>query len=212
MHTFHLNLRSGVSHWLAAMLLLLAGCGAATVSSTFPTMEGLSRPDLVLVYNFAVTPNELDLKGGVASGGTGAQGQTKEEIEVGRAFAEALSSSLVGELQNRGIKAERAGGASEPGRDTASLKGRFLRTSERDGSSLVGFGFGGSSLRARILVFQGTSLNAQLVSEAETALPSNLKPGLGPTLAATVDSDAKRMALQIADRFADYYKRQGWIE
>ena len=213
MRTFHHCFGDRVSVWLAA--LLLAGCGAATVSSTFPTMDGLSRPDHVLVHDFEVTPNELESKSGLGprgSGGAGAEPQTKEEIEVGRSFVTALTASLIAELQNRGIKAERANQSSEPGRDTASLRGRFLRASQRDGNSLAGFDLGVSPMRARILIFQGTGLNSQLVSEAEIAIPSNLKPNLGALLASTIDSEAKLMAVQIADRFADYYKRQGWIK
>ena len=205
------NLRS-LPLWLAA--LLLAGCAAASVSPTFPTMNGLPRPDRVLVYEFAAAPDTLEAKGGLdpqSSGGTGAQAQTKEDIEVGRALAKALAVNLVGELNSRGIVATSASAATQPGPDTASLRGRFVRASQRDSSTIVGFGLG-VPIRARVVVFQGTSLNSQLVSEAEMALPSSLKPGLGPNLNATVDADAKRMAMLIADRFADYYKRQGWIQ
>jgi hypothetical protein len=198
--------------WLAA--LLLAGCAAATVSPTFPTMNGLPRPDRVLVYDFAAAPDALEAKFGLdpqASGGTGADAQTKEDIEVGRALAKALAGNLVSELKTRGIVAVSGSEAAQPGPDTASLRGRFVRTSQRDGSTIVGFGLG-VPIRARIVVFQGTSLNSQLVSEAEMTLPSSLKPGLGPNLGATIDTDAKRMAMLIADRFTDYYKRQGWIQ
>ena len=126
-------------------------------------------------------------------------------------MAKALAVNLVGELNSRGIVAASASASTQTGPDTASLRGRFVRTSQRDGSTIVGFGLG-VPIRARVVVFQGTSLNSQLVSEAEMALPSSLKPGLGPNLNATVDADAKRMAMLIADRFADYYKRQGWIQ
>ena len=211
MQAFRRNLRSVAELWLAG--LLLAGCGAAAVTPTFRTTDGLARPDRLLVYDFAVTPDELEIKGGLdpqASGGIGTEAQTREDIQVGQPFAKALTDSLVQELRNRGIEAQRATAAAPPGPNTASIKGRFLRTSQRGGSTLVGFGLSDGRVRARIQIFQGTGLSLGLVAEAETATPSSLKPGSGPMVGATVEADAKRAATEIAERVADYYKRQGW--
>jgi hypothetical protein len=155
----------------------------------------------------------VEIKGGLdpqASGGTGTEAQSREDIQVGQAFAKALTDSLVQELRNRGIEAYRATGAAPPAPNTASIKGRFLRTSQRDGSTLVGFGLSRGQVRARIQIFQGTGISLGLVAEAETATTSSLKPGLGPMVGAAVEADAKRAAMEIAERIADYYKRQGW--
>ena len=211
MPAFRRSLRSVGVPWLAA--LLLAGCATATVTPTFRTTDGPARPDRLLVYDFAVTPDELEIKGGLdpqASGGIGTEAQTREDIQVGQAFAKALTDSLVQELRNRGIEAYRATGAAPAGPNTASIKGRFLRTGQGVGNTLIGFGLRGGQVRARIQIFQGTGVNLGLVAEAETVTPSSLKPGLGPMLGATVEADAKRTATEIAERIADYYRRQGW--
>ena len=217
MHVFRSDRRSVAALWLVA--LFLAGCGATTVTPTFPVISGLPRPDRVLVYDFAVTPDELEIKYGLdtqASGGTGSQAQTEEDIRLGKAFARALTDSLVGELRSRGIDAYRANDAAPPGENTASIKGRFLRTSQRDGTTLAGFGLGGGEVRTQVQIYQGTGLNLRLVAEAETATPSNLKPGIGITtvgneaVLATVQADAKRTATAVVERITDYYKRQGW--
>ena len=216
MRVFRYKLRLIAPLWLAA--LFLNGCGATTVTPTFPTIAGLPRPDRVLVYDFAVTPDALEAKYGLdtqARGGAGSQAQTQEDIQVGKAFAGALTSSLVEELRSRAIDAYRGAEAAPAGQNTASIKGRFLRTSQRDESTVVGFGLGDGQVRAQVQIFQGSGLDLRLVSESEITTPSNLKPGAGTTVvnaavADTVRADATRVAVQIADRIADYYKRQGW--
>ena len=146
-----------------------------------------------------------------AAGGTGAEAQSEGEIRTGKAFAKALTDSLVEELRRGGIDAYRASESGSPGLNTASIKGRFLRTSQKDGSTLVGFGLGGGEVRARIQIFQGTGYNLRLVSELDITTPSNLKPTTGATLDAAIATEAKKTAEQVANRIAEYYRRQGWI-
>lgn len=205
----------GTSSWLCLTALLFAGCGAATITPTFRPGDTLARPDRVLVYDFAVVPDELAIKGGPDAqplGGAGTDAQTKEEIEVGQDFARALAENLLRELRHRGIDSDRAAAAAPPGPNTASIRGRFLRTRPNDRSRLVGFGFRDGQVRTHIQIFQGTGYNLRLVAEAESTIESNLKLGSGPTTAAIIEADSKRAAAQVAERIADYYERQGWIK
>ena len=209
MYAFRRNLQAITTLWLAA--LLLAGCAETTVTPTVRAAEGLSLPDRLLVYDLAVSPSELEVIGGLdpqAAGGTGAEAQSEEDIRTGKAFAKLLTDSLVEELRRGGIDAYRASESGAPGLNTASIRGRFLRTSQKDGSTLVGFGLGGD-VRARIQIFQGTGYNLRLVAELDITTPSNLKPG--STLDAAIATDAKTMAEQVANRIVEYYRRQGWI-
>ena len=209
MYAFRRNLQAITTLWLAA--LLLAGCAETTVTPTVRAAEGLSLPDRLLVYDLAVSPSELEVIGGLdpqAAGGTGAEAQSEEDIRTGKAFAKLLTASLVEELRRGGIDAYRASESGAPGLNTASIRGRFLRTSQKDDSTLVGFGLGGDVL-ARIQIFQGTGYNLRLVAELDITTPSNLKPG--STLDAAIATDAKTMAEQVANRIVEYYRRQGWI-
>ena len=209
MYAFRSNLQAITTLWLAA--LLLAGCAETTVTPTVRAAEGLSLPDRLLVYDLAVSPSELEVIGGLdpqAAGGTGAESQSDEDIRTGKAFAKLLTASLVEELRRGCIDAYRASESGAPGLNTASIRGRFLRTSQKDGSTLVGFGLGGDVL-ARIQIFQGTGYNLRLVAELDITTPSNLKPG--STLDAAIATDAKTMAEQVANRIVEYYRRQGWI-
>jgi hypothetical protein len=55
-----------------------------------------------------------------------------------------------------------------------------------------------------------------LVSEGQVSTPSNLGSGIekngNASVFPIVQADAKRTATEIADKIADYYKRQGWIK
>ncbi|MGE5305139.1 MAG: DUF4410 domain-containing protein [Alphaproteobacteria bacterium] len=190
--------------YLAA--LLFAGCAETTVTPTFRATRGLSRPDRVLVFDFAVTPEEAG-----AERQSGVAPQTAEDVRVGRSLARALSANLVAELRSRGIEAERAADAAAPGDTTASVRGRFLRSGGSDSSvTTVGFVLRGGQVRTRVQLFQGTGLKMQLVGEGETTTPSGLKPGA--TAEATIDADARRTAQALAERIAGYYRQEGWIK
>jgi hypothetical protein len=193
-----------ITFYLAAFLF--ASCAETTMTPTFRATRGLSRPDRVLVFDFAVTPEEAgaERRSGVAL-------QTEEDVRVGKALAQAISANLVADLRSRGIEAERAGDGAAPGDLTASIRGRFLRgDGSGSGSNAVGFALRDSQVRTRVQLFQGTGLKMQLVGEGETATPSGLKTGA--TGDASVDADAKRTAQVLAERIAGYYRQEGWIK
>jgi hypothetical protein len=193
-----------IKFYLAAFLL--AGCAETTMTPTFRATRGLSRPDRVLVFDFAVTPEEAgaERRSGVAA-------QTEEDVRVGKALARALSANLVSELRSRGIEAERAGDGAAPGDTTASVRGRFLRGDGSDNTAnAVGFMLRDGQVRTRVQLFQGTGLKLQLVGEGETVTPSGLKPGAAGD--AAVDADARRTAQVLAERIAGYYRQEGWIK
>jgi hypothetical protein len=195
--------------------VLFSSCQATTVTPTFSTGDTLVRPDRVLVYDFAVTPGEFEIKYGSdaqSSRAISSQAQASEDIQVGKAFAKVLTDNLVEELRSRGIDSYRASEASPPERDTASIKGRFVRTSKTDRTTLTGFDLGDGQVRTNIQILQGTGSTLRVVAEADTSTSSNLKPGLGPALDAAIKGDAKRTASHVAEKIADYYKRQGWIK
>ena len=171
----------------SACVLVLFGCGASTVTPTRYAAYNLPKPDRVLVYDFAVTPEEVDLDRGlgptvmreVTSGS-----QTQEEIQLGHAVAKALTESLVEDLRQQGINAYRAVDAAPPGPTTASVKGRFMRIDQGDRSmrTIIGFGLGASQVRTHVQIYQGGGPEMRLVAEGDTSTQSNLKPGLGPML------------------------------
>ena len=171
--------------WLIA--LLVAGCASASVTGAQRARGKLPRPDRMLVYDFAVTPQDVALDRGAGpkfARGSGTAAQSQEEIRVGRAVSKVLSDNLVKELRKRGINAYLANKGAPPADTTVSIKGRFLRIDQgnRTKRTLVGFGFGGSQLRTQVLFYQGAGPKARLVGKAETITRSSLKPGIAPML------------------------------
>src|SRR5215467_9436003 len=128
-------------------------------------------------------------------------------------FAKALTDSLVAELRKRDIAASREGNSAPLGPDTASIKGRFLRPDE---SLMTGFYLGGDQVQAQVQILQGIGPSLSVVSESEISTPNNLSSHIeksdDATVIPVVQDDARSMANEIADRIADYYKRQGWIK
>jgi Domain of unknown function (DUF4410) len=200
---------------ICLVALFVAGCGTSEVTPVFATSDTLVRPDRILVYDFAVTPSEYDLVYGADTrtiAKTSSQTPSPEDVQMGRAFAKALSEKLVDELRGRGIAAYRASEATPPGDSTASIKGRFIRMSQTDQTLIPGFGVADGQVRANLQILQGSELRTRVVAEAETSTRSNLRPGLGLNLQSTIEADAKQTASEVAERIVDYYKRRGWID
>jgi hypothetical protein len=192
------HLQAAIKFCLA--VLLFAGCADTQLTPAFRANRGLERPDRVLVFDFAVTPEEAGVERRA-----GSAIQTDEDVRVGKALARALSANLVSDLRARGIEAARAADSGAPGETTASIRGRFLRAEGSDSASNVGFTLSGGQVRTRIQLVQGTGLKLQLIGEGETVTPSGLKPGTAADRA--VDADAKRIAQVLTERIAGYYRQ-----
>jgi hypothetical protein len=115
-----------------------------------------------------------------------------------------LTDSLIQELRSRSIDAQRANEAAPPELNTLSIRGRFLWR-EKDAGTM----------RARIWYYQGSGVNSRLVAQVDADIPSESKPSakVGDS-AYTVaqEADARRMARELAERVARYYREQGWIK
>ncbi len=169
---------------ICACAVVLGGCAEAYVVPTRTSSDQLPRPDRLLVYDFAVTHEDVMLDRGVGpeiARDLGKADQTEEEVKVGRAVASTLAENLVKELRAAGIAASRASDAPQPSRTTLSIKGQFVRIDQgnRTVRLLVGFGFGGPLLQTVIQLYQGAGSGQRLISEAETATEAGMKPGLG---------------------------------
>jgi hypothetical protein len=115
---------------ISLTLLLLAGCTSVQVNREVGAMEQLPPPDRVLVYNFAVTPQEvqLDAVGSAITQTFDGTADSQQEQQVGQAVANALAKHLVSDIQNMGLYAERGGaGAADRHRRAHSRPARFDR-------------------------------------------------------------------------------------
>jgi hypothetical protein len=189
-------------------ILLLAGCTATpTITPTVRAQPGLPKPDRVLVNDFEVANADSDLSEDLVppvARGTGGAARTEEEMRAGRAAAKVLTDSLIQELRSRGIAAQRASEAAPPELNTLSIRGRFLWRDKDAGT-----------MRARIWYYQGSGVNSRLVAQVDADISSDSKRGAAvvgsSAYTAAQEADARRMARELADRVARYYREQGWL-
>jgi hypothetical protein len=192
---------------------------------------------MIVVYDFAVTPDEVRLDQGLmkkALREDSVRALTQEEIKVGHAVADKLAESLVSEFRKAGIASVRAGHHVHPTSTSVLLTGEFITIDQgnQTARNLIGFGLGGTELRTRIRAYQG----GELIAEAETATKSSLKPGMlvsgGASAAAdsvvplvvggttavisetwkgTIEADAARTAQEVAKKVKKAYEARGWL-
>ena len=87
--------------WVFA-LLVLAGCASTKVTERQAyTGEKLARPDRIIVYEFAATPDDVHAESALSSVSAGATTpQTAKDIEEGRKLGAEVARQLVVDLQN----------------------------------------------------------------------------------------------------------------
>ncbi len=175
--------------WLAS--LAMAGCaptGVQTISESTGE-EPLPTPARVLIYDFAVSPQEVSLDSAIGKrlarlmGGTP---QTEEQLKVGRAVADALAKNLVKDIQKLGLPAERYAGALTTAGNVLVIEGQFLTIDESNQlrQAVIGLGASGTKVRTQVQVYQVTLMGRRLVEEFVTTAQSSRKPGMAETMGA----------------------------
>jgi hypothetical protein len=198
--------------------------------------EPMEQPPLVLVYDFAVDPDDVvvDLFGAafLPARASGSASQGRDEI-----VANTLAAAIVEKLRARGIRAERAGARTTPPREAILVKGQFV-TVNGDADSprmTIGLGPDASTLRVQVQTYQVTEngalrriaerevggvgiLPVVMPSESATVAPrpttsAVITGGLTFVLRsqANVEADTERLAELFAERAFDFYRRQGWL-
>ena len=101
--------------WIAvvAFALMVAACAPTKVRSvsSYRGDESLPRPDRVLVYDFAISPEQVSLNRGLFSRlgrEVTSASATEAELQIGREVADGFSTELVKRIQRLGLPAERA--------------------------------------------------------------------------------------------------------
>lgn len=224
---------------VVAGLLVGFGCAGAKVSTQHRAVTDaqIMRPSTIVVYDFAVNPGDViaDTFGMEFSSGPGT---ADERNTLGYETADALSTKLVTELLNRGIRAMRAIPGQPFPPNALVVKGQFVTINEGDRAKrlTIGFGAGTSHLVARVQVFQAVEWGLRRVAIIEAEAHGSKMPGMAVPLAAGaaagsaaisvvvsggmnivkekrggMDADASHMAEEIAERAKAFYERQGWL-
>ncbi len=217
---------------------LLVGCAGGSVEPGRQHTEGksLPRPPVVLIYDFAVDPADVEVDK-LGPDFVSGEAPTSEKLKQGRAVAQKLSEQLVTELAERGITVRRAHGSTNVPMHALLVKGQFVSIEEGDQMTrvVVGFGAGSGGLQANVQVYQQTDTGLRPISEAKGEAHGKKTPGIaGPaavaagagmvvglivTTAVTTKSELKgemathveSLAEELAHRAEKFYKRQGWL-
>ena len=231
--------------FIIIMLAIAFGCAPTNVKQQSETLTQLPRPDRILIYDFAVSPDEVKLDTGLSAdimqkyeehkGMT----RTAEEIKVGHKVADALAEELVKKIRSYGIWAERGFGYPQGNEKDLMVKGQLLSIDEgnRTERVAIGLGAGRTSVQANVQVYEMTPEGKKEVDTLRGTAKSGAKPGMGEMMgigaiaghlltstlvsgvvaggsemtSATVESDAKRLADQIAADLGNFFVGQGWI-
>ncbi len=164
--------------------LLVMSCGGAQVQQTEKySGAGLPRPAMILVYDFAVSPDEVKLTRGVLPEIRQLMDnspRTAQELQVGHAVANALSEELVKKIRGFGLPAERAIGFSGINSDIMLVEGQILSVDEGNRAErvVIGLGAGRTSVEAHVQVYDVTPEGQNQVESFVADSKSGRKPGM----------------------------------
>ena len=233
--------RNGVRLCVAALLAgFVAACGQTGIRKASQTPEtNLPRPKRILVYDFAVSEQEVREYQGIMRQKPTVKDPAERERLLAQEVKDALAEEVADHLRSLGFVVERvARGTRATGSDLV-VDGQFLTVDE--GNPLhrlvVGFGNGASTVQTQVQVYQAP--DARKLLKFSTQSDSGKMPGAGPTMGAgvvaqggvtagmvvantavsgvkTYKSDVARMAAasgdQVARYLSEFFAKQGWIK
>ncbi len=221
-----------------SLLVAALGCAGASSQQTrqYAADGTLPRPPVLLVYDFAVNPQDA-LADTFGEEFSPEPEPPSKEMQEGRVVATALAEAVVAKLRKRGIHAERAVRSTPIPQHALVVKGQFLTIEKgsRAKRMIIGFGAGMTELRVRGQVYQMRETGLVRVSEGEGRAHGDRMPGMavpvgvgaaaGRVVTSAIISggmnivqevtgelrgDVERLAEQFAERAENFYKRQGW--
>jgi hypothetical protein len=234
-------LYNAMRFFLGALLLcFIVACGQTGIRKAALTSEtNLPRPERILVFDFAVSEEEVKEYQGIMRQQPTIKDASERERLLAQEVKDALADELVDALKSLGFVVERVPRGTRATANDMVIDGQFVTVDE--GNPLrrlvVGFGSGASTIQTQVQVYQAPE--ARKLLEFTTQSDSGKLPGAAPMLGAgavaqggvtagmtvanaavsgvkTYKSDVARMAAASGDQAARYlsefFAAQGWIE
>ena len=225
-------------------LLMLAACATTDVvgrESAMEPGERLARPQHIIVYDFASTPEEVASDSDAAAAASApSEPPSEEQIEAGRKLGAEVAKDLVEEITDMGLPAVRAADLPQGAVGDIIIRGTFVSVDE--GSALkrivVGFGSGGAELKTLVEGYVMTDRGLRKLGSGQIDSGGNKLPGvvlpLAVTIAtanpiglvvggavkatgeltgsSTIEGTGRRTAEMIAKELKVKFEEQGWID
>ena len=171
---------------LSAAIICVA-CAPTNVQVDYFDTAKLPRPNRILVYDFAASPDEVQLDSGISARvidlmhGTP---RTTQEREVGHQVAAALSKYLVEDINKLGLPAERYSGPVPRENSALMIRGQFVSIDEgnRTERMVIGLGLGRTKVEADAQMVDLTPGSEQTVENFQATAESGAKPGAAETM------------------------------
>ncbi len=194
----------------------------------------LTKPTSIVVYDFAATPQEVELnKAALNRVRTRMSGtQDDQKTQLAHKIVDGFSDSLIKDLQKTGVPVSK-GVTGQPAPDhSLVVQGDFLLIDEgnRARRMAVGLGAGASKVVANVECYFKEPAQNVVVTSFQATSRSSLKPGAAETMGAGAapeaaaavsgatemkqgaEGDANRMAKAIAKQITKAMTSQGWIQ
>src|SRR6267142_4253448 len=171
---------------VAMALTAMAGCARVSTEHVQKTTDRLAKPALILVHDYEVSPDEVQLDSALSSRVKRAvRGTPKTEVqlEVEQEVSRTLTTTLVDEIRKLGSPAEPARMASPVAGRTLSIEGQIVSIDEGNKAKrlVIGLGSGASEVRTLTQVYEVTTGEGHhLLEDFYTTAKSSRKPGFGP--------------------------------
>ena len=170
----------------AIALTMMTACARVSTGPVQMSSDRLPKPDLILVHDYLVSRDEVQLDSGVSSRLERAVKGTPEaedQLKIAQQVSRALTKTLVDEIRKLGIRAEPAAATTPVVGRTVSIEGQIVSIDEGNKTRrlVIGLGSGASEVRTLTQVYEVTSGDAhRLIEDFYTTTKSSRKPGFGP--------------------------------
>jgi hypothetical protein len=175
---------------ITATLSAMIACSPAKVEP-LESYQGvpLPRPDVVIVNDFAVAPEQVKLDSGLGArlrNAVSGEPASARQMDDDRNVTAAISKTLVEEIQKFGLPAIRSNDAvAETGRNQLIVGGQILSINEgnRTRRNIIGLGAGRSDVQARAEIYYSTDgAGGRLLESFQADAESGRKPGAAETM------------------------------
>lgn len=181
-------MKRGVCSGIVALVILVmaAGCAPTQVQQENMNLKSFPKPDLILVYDFAVSPDEVHLDQGLSAElqqkyeKHKGQSRTAQEIKIGHKVADAVAEELVKNIRAQGLWAQRGFAPPHGNRQMVLIKGQFVSIDEgnRTERVTIGLGAGRTDVQANVQLYDVTHQGLKELDALRGNAESSYKPGM----------------------------------